>query len=66
MPYDIYGSNLRSGHCEVHPWVHEEYPCGVCFADQQRYEMQKQKEQEYWEKVRAADEAQQVSDGGGI
>ena len=30
MAYDIYGNNLQRGHCEVHPWVHEEYPCSIC------------------------------------
>ncbi len=32
MNFDIHGNNLRSGHCEVHPWVHEEYPCSMCNA----------------------------------
>ena len=33
MGYDIYGNNLRNGHCEVHPNVHEEYPCSVCISE---------------------------------
>ena len=33
MSFDIYGNNLRPGHCEVHPHVHEEYPCSVCLAE---------------------------------
>jgi hypothetical protein len=33
MSYDIYGETLRRGHCEVHPWVHCEYPCPVCMED---------------------------------
>lgn len=33
MSFDIYGNNLRGGHCEVHPHVHEEYPCSVCLAE---------------------------------
>jgi hypothetical protein len=33
MSFDIYGNNLRRGHCEVHPHVHEEYPCSVCLAE---------------------------------
>lgn len=33
MSFDIYGNNLRLGHCEVHPHVHEEYPCSVCLAE---------------------------------
>ncbi|ELY1969535.1 hypothetical protein SL040_000761 [Aeromonas salmonicida] len=36
MSYDIYGDPLRRGHCEVHPHIHEEYPCSVCLADAQR------------------------------
>lgn len=30
MSFDIYGEHLLPGHCEVHPWVHSEYPCPVC------------------------------------
>lgn len=30
MAFDIYGGNLRHGHCEVHPHVHEHYPCTLC------------------------------------
>lgn len=33
MSFDIYGQRLRPGHCEVHPHVHEEYPCSVCLAE---------------------------------
>jgi len=33
MSFDIYGNNLRRGHCEVHPHVHEEYPCSVCLTE---------------------------------
>lgn len=35
MAYDIYGNNLRRGYCEVHPNVHEEYPCSLCLAESQ-------------------------------
>ena len=40
MAYDIYGQNLASGHCEVHPWVGETYPCSLCYAEseQQRHQ----------------------------
>jgi hypothetical protein len=38
MAWDIYGNTLERGHCEVHPWVHEEYPCPVCFAERQQYD----------------------------
>ena len=33
MSYDIQGNPLPRGHCEVHPHVHEEYPCSVCIAE---------------------------------
>lgn len=33
MSWDIYGNPLARGHCEVHPHVHEEYPCSVCIAE---------------------------------
>lgn len=32
MAFDIYGEHLERGHCEVHPWVGEEYPCSLCLA----------------------------------
>ena len=40
MGYDIYGNNLRNGHCEVHPHVHEEYPCSVCIGEKRAQEPQ--------------------------
>ena len=33
MAFDIYGCHLRPGHCEVHPEVHEDYPCFVCLRE---------------------------------
>lgn len=36
MAFDIYGGNLRPGHCEVHPHVHEEFPCHVCVLERNR------------------------------
>lgn len=38
MSYDIWGNPLPHGHCEVHPHVHEEYPCSVCMAEKQQRE----------------------------
>ena len=38
MSYDIYGNPLRRGHCEVHPHVHEEYPCSVCMTESRRHQ----------------------------
>ena len=46
MSYDIYGNNLRRGHCEVHPHVHEEYPCSLCFMENERHRQQKEAEDE--------------------
>ena len=40
MAYDIYGNTLQSGHCEVHPYVHEEYPCSVCVAEKKQHDQQ--------------------------
>lgn len=45
MSFDIYGNNLLRGHCEVHPYVHEPYPCSVCFRDAD--EQKRMREQEY-------------------
>lgn len=62
MSYDIYGNNLRRGHCEVHPHVHEEYPCSICCMENSRNEERKEyerlerqhyeaQEQEYYERL---------------
>jgi len=37
MSFDIYGNNLKRGHCEVHPNVAEEYPCSLCQSHSQSY-----------------------------
>lgn len=47
MSYDIYGNRLRRGHCEVHPHVHEEYPCSVCM--QETNNRNAQSESDYYE-----------------
>ena len=44
MAYDIYGNNLASGHCEVHPWVGESYPCSLCYAESMLKHDPRQKE----------------------
>ena len=53
MPFDIFGENLRAGHCEVHPWVHEGYPCSVCISESNQRSSQKDSDdkqyQEYCE-----------------
>ena len=46
MTYDIYGNNLASGHCEVHPWVGEIYPCSLCYAESKPKHDPRQKEYE--------------------
>lgn len=46
MAYDIYGERLASGHCEVHPWVGESYPCSLCYAESKLKHDPKQKEYE--------------------
>lgn len=44
MAFDIYGERLERGHCEVHPHVHEEYPCSVCISSKRQKERQKSDE----------------------
>ena len=44
MAYDIYGQKLASGHCEVHPWVGETYPCSLCYAESMLKHYPRQKE----------------------
>lgn len=49
MAFDIYGENLRSGHCEVHPWVHEEYPCSVCYSESDQKQKQSKSDSEQYQ-----------------
>ena len=35
MSWDIYGNQLRRGHCEVHPSVPESYPCAYCYEEEE-------------------------------
>lgn len=46
MSFDIYGNQLQCGHCEVHPYVHEEYPCSVCMAESRERKIQKERDEE--------------------
>lgn len=48
MSWDIHGEPLAPGCCEVHPWVREPFPCGICVADSRRYEEQRQEEEAFW------------------
>jgi hypothetical protein len=41
MAFDIYGSDLRRGYCEVHPHVQQEYPCDLCYSKSRRQEQQR-------------------------
>ena len=43
MSWDIYGNPLKRGHCEVHSWINEEYPCSLCI---ERKNQKAQKENE--------------------
>ena len=52
MSWDIYGNPLARGHCDVHPHVHEEYPCSVCMAEKrQREQASQQSEAEHYLQV---------------
>ena len=51
MSYDIYGNNLRSGYCEVHPQVHESYPCSLCYAEGDKRNYDKRQENEYYRQM---------------
>lgn len=54
MAWDIHGEPLAPGHCEVHPWVHEPYPCGICISEGQRADEARREEEEHWEREAAA------------
>lgn len=64
MTYDIYGNHLRRGHCEVHPWVHEEYPCSICYSEsvKRKVKAPEVKFQEWAEAQQAEFYAQQERD----
>lgn len=59
MPYDIYGEHLQRGHCEVHPWVHEEYPCGICCSEMERTRRERAEADEHWAAMRLEQESQE-------
>ena len=66
MGYDIYGNTLQRGHCEVHPHVHEEFPCSVCIAEKENHDKQQQEQRKDWtiaqQQERIADLEQQLAD----
>lgn len=45
MPYDIYGQSLERGHCEVHPHIHEQYPCSLCLSIDRERERDRREEE---------------------
>ena len=45
MSWDIHGNPLARGHCEVHPWIAEGYPCSACVAEDRR----RDSDREAWE-----------------
>jgi|GEM_PF-6882202 len=47
MNWDIYGDRLTQGHCEVHPYVAEEYPCSVCLAESAQRAIDRDRELEH-------------------
>ena len=62
MAFDIYGENLRGGHCEVHPWVHEEFPCSICYSESdQRHEQEKSNSVQYQEYCEAQAKEWEIS-----
>jgi len=54
MSWDIYGQPLKGGHCEVHPDVHESYPCSLCYAQREREQMRQREHDEYMRAEREA------------
>lgn len=58
MSYSIYGERLESGHCEVHPWVHADYPCPLCLEDSRKRVDEKHAEAQYWREMEEAYYAQ--------
>lgn len=47
MSWDIYGNPLRRGYCEVHPNVHEEYPCSICMAERNHPQINRHAHEEF-------------------
>ncbi len=56
MAFDIYGGNLRGGHCEVHPQVHESYPCSVCYSESNQRQVQSKSDDEKYQEYCEAQE----------
>ena len=53
MSFDIYGYPLRQGYCEVHPEVHQSYPCSLCYAESKKADDDKRMEKEHYKQIEA-------------
>jgi len=62
MSFDIYGERLRGGHCEVHPHVHEEYPCHVCLMESRQRQSDREAQEQAWREERNASYARMIGD----
>ena len=51
MSFDVYGYPLRQGYCEVHPEVHQSYPCSLCYAESKKVDDDKQMEKEHYRQM---------------
>lgn len=50
--WDIYGQPLKRGHCEVHSWINEEYPCSLCMSEKKQKDMEEKQSEQYYEAQR--------------
>ena len=62
MSFDIYGQYLRAGHCEVHPDMHEQYPCSLCMMENQKRIADEQQKDAYYRGMEDAYYAQMYGD----
>jgi len=72
MAWDIFGDHLERGHCEVHPWVHQEYPCQVCYMQKEQHDRDQEEAERYYGEMaqhhyeEMAQAAQYFEHGSGI
>jgi len=71
MAFDIYGSHLRPGCCEVHPDHQGSYPCDLCMDDYYSYQEEQYYSDQYYEEqadlchiIQHAEAVKELSDGG--
>lgn len=62
MSFDIYGEHLQRGDCEVHPWVHEDYPCSICLSENAQRRREKAEEARHWADLESKHYAQLFAD----